>query len=845
MSSDAGARSPGKIEFIEFHRPGLEDGDYEIVITQDLRTTDGSKVPPTSFKAKKTFTVAGERFALNPADIHGVFPPEGSLGEHSNCLAHIILNRSTLPWEREAEEGKKDAPWLALLLFDDEEKPRSRILTLKQLQDQAENAKPGEGKFPRFTVETAQHLEDLLTVIDVRQSLLKSIMPEWEELKLLAHVRAGKDAEEDPTGEELAVVIGNRLPQKGKSSTVHLVSIENRFEGGEFNYQKAGKDDLIGLVSLKSWRFACEDEQKSFKRLLENLNSTEPVDQRGALRLSVDRLHPAARLLDQGYVLLPHYFRQGDKTASWYRGPLIPGEDPTEISLPVRAADELLRYDPELGMFDVSYAAAWELGRLLALQNKQFSTGLFRWKRAHVQQLAQTEQRLLHSHLSDHGKSVVAGAMPEELSDWLEGLSLLRGVPFNYLVPDEGMLPPESIRFFQVDGLWLECLLDGAFSIGRVTANDHKKDQALSDRGAAAKPFETVTGILLRSEVVRGWPGLLVDAYNDKDPLQLLRIERLSADVLICLFDGSFNVIDATRLIRSLMDQANPVSKHLAAKLAPEANLQLRRYLELIEALVRELNQVIAGPLLYDEDRFKNVELSPEFKQLIAERPAGPDLLRLNRALLQAAYADEIAEGSGAFAQADFKAPNDLARKLKEQKDPLANYLSRKFAIENRQRLDIANQSDQDLVATLVAELKRLIAGPSLYEAERFAQVPLSAEIKDLAVQNPQGKDLIHLNRTLLEAAYLSGIPNQRVEIHQKPETLHFGVDKPDRPNQDFYKKMRDSEGTESNQPTPIPWRSGPEFRVIKIKDLAGKSNSAQFALQMIEGVEKVVFGRG
>jgi hypothetical protein len=30
------------------------------------------------------------------------FPPDGSLGEHSNVLPHIILNRSTLPWERPA-----------------------------------------------------------------------------------------------------------------------------------------------------------------------------------------------------------------------------------------------------------------------------------------------------------------------------------------------------------------------------------------------------------------------------------------------------------------------------------------------------------------------------------------------------------------------------------------------------------------------------------------------------------------------------------------------------------------------------------------------------------------------
>ena len=50
-----------------------------------------------------------------------MFPPPGSLGEHSNVLPHIILKRSTLPWERQADPGDKNVPWLALLLFEEEE----------------------------------------------------------------------------------------------------------------------------------------------------------------------------------------------------------------------------------------------------------------------------------------------------------------------------------------------------------------------------------------------------------------------------------------------------------------------------------------------------------------------------------------------------------------------------------------------------------------------------------------------------------------------------------------------------------------------------------------------------
>jgi hypothetical protein len=66
--------------------------------------------------------VSGERVTLNPQDILAVFPPEGSLGDHSNVLPHLMLKRGTLPWERRADPSSDKAPWLILLLFEDGEK---------------------------------------------------------------------------------------------------------------------------------------------------------------------------------------------------------------------------------------------------------------------------------------------------------------------------------------------------------------------------------------------------------------------------------------------------------------------------------------------------------------------------------------------------------------------------------------------------------------------------------------------------------------------------------------------------------------------------------------------------
>lgn len=553
MSSEIEPK-PGSVTFQQFHQPTLAAGEYTITVEQAVKA---DKTDVTPFSETKLFTVAGERFELNPTDVLGVFPPEGNLGEHSNVLPHIILNRSTLPWERFAEvrssgatqtpsAGITNIPWLALLLFDDDQKPQPRTVKVGELKQTGT-------KFPNITPETGQRPEDLVTVIDVPQTVLEDIMPGAEELKLLAHVRLGLDTNGKPLGEELAIIIANRLPQKGKTSTVHLVSVEGRFrdDGGKyvFDYQPDVAGNVIRLVSLKNWSFACEDEKKDFKELLLALNATPTT-----LRLP-EGATSAEQLLARGYVLLPHYFREGDEIASWYHGPLVPGKvssplvpgdnETSQFVLPARSSDELVRYDPALAMFDVTYAAAWELGRLLALQDKDFSTGLYKWKREYAQQRARRKQALENPDLPY--QSAIDVLVPETIGAWFKRLRGLEGVPFNYLVPDERMLPSESIRFFHVDRAWLDCLADGAFSIGRVASSDFEADGSHGLKSPAVGLSPMLTGFLLRSEVVSGWPGLIVDGFADdggKKPVRMHRMDRLSTGVLLCIFWGEVSRVD-------------------------------------------------------------------------------------------------------------------------------------------------------------------------------------------------------------------------------------------------------------------------------------------------------------
>ena len=162
--------------------------------------------------------------------------------------------------------------------------------------------------------------------------------------------------------------------------------------------------------------------------------------------------------------------------------------------------------------------------------------------------------------------------LPVPLANWLSRLSLLHGVPFNYLVPDEKMLPPESIRFFYLDANWTSAVVDGAFSIGRNLTNDASNFSLNVDKAVQPGVMETVknhvpvhrsrlfgmpggdapaliTGFLLRSSVVLENPDLGVYAFPTNEPanaLDILRLEIMGpgSDTLICLVSGDAVRID-------------------------------------------------------------------------------------------------------------------------------------------------------------------------------------------------------------------------------------------------------------------------------------------------------------
>lgn len=505
----------GDTVLLQYHLPSLPNGPYHIAFTQTVTTDEpaaSTKIPTQTFTGSGDFAVAGARNALAPDEVYAVYPPQDALGDYADDLPHVMLNHSTLPWQETADPNRDDLPWLALLLFDETDLPIPKVVTVGELR------KPVAGVvFPPASLGDNQPDGDQVTVIDVHlRQLLPAQDSQRRDLALLAHVRRA------PDGTERAVIIGNRLPKAGAAHVAHLVSVRGRYRATGFDPGGAADDTPVRLISLMSWRFASTATAEDVGGMLRRI-----AGRRGVL---------ASPGSDHGYLPMSYQTPAGDQRNSRYRGPLVPAPATESATLPARSADDLVRSD------DVSFAAAWQLGRLLALHGKPFAAALYRWKRARARSRKSGDTQLPPA--------------PAVVTDWLNDMALSHGMPFNYLVPDEAMLPVESVRFFAVHSGWLACLLDGALSIGRVTPADLILDQTLAAdlrASAALTPWTAhvlgagdataLSGFLLRSDTVAGWPDLHVTATVGGSSVEPLHTEQLSQNTMMCLFQGEITAI--------------------------------------------------------------------------------------------------------------------------------------------------------------------------------------------------------------------------------------------------------------------------------------------------------------
>jgi hypothetical protein len=161
-------------------------------------------------------------------------------------------------------------------------------------------------------------------------------------------------------------------------------------------------DSVLRFPVLAYWSFTCDDggdfqflaERVQVRMLGHVVTGPEtpdgddagPDDSQPRIAPEPPPTRPLPLVTPTGHVRLDHLSREGEPSPAWFRGPLAPAAVPrAEAPAPgqppplAHHADQLRRVTPD-GQEDLGYAAAFEIGRLLALSQPGVAGALARWR---------------------------------------------------------------------------------------------------------------------------------------------------------------------------------------------------------------------------------------------------------------------------------------------------------------------------------------------------------------------------------------------------------------------------------------------------------------------------------
>jgi hypothetical protein len=392
----------GDLQIYDNYVPALEAGNWRIEVSHTL---DGIATGPLG--ATQEFVVSAPQFAVDPAAVLSRYPPDGSTGRFGQVLPHVVLQDAMLPWERKLTGSANAQPWLALLVLEEEE-----LIGATDNPTRVNSASVAEFMAiappilkPGLTQEDDVLGTDRCVYIELSTATFTALTPRLEELRYLAHCRQSNIADKAALGLDnglFSIVVSNRLPPEPttgatqpRKSIVHLVSMEG-LEPYLTDQPNFAGCTSVALLSLASWTFlTMADRQQDFRGLMEAIVAQEydgTSYQPEALWLRLPAPDPAidtstaagleaSQRVAAGYVPLQYQLRSGEQTFGWYRGPLTPAlPEPLAAPDAFLTADSALIYQPGFGMFDGSLAAAWEIGRALALSDRHFGQLLFEFR---------------------------------------------------------------------------------------------------------------------------------------------------------------------------------------------------------------------------------------------------------------------------------------------------------------------------------------------------------------------------------------------------------------------------------------------------------------------------------
>lgn len=467
-----------QVSFVQHYLTGLDAGGYKLQMQQKVLDSAGKQISGETYESSYKFAVTADRFAISqPANvIYTVFPADNASGEFANVLPHVVFSLKTFPWVRYPTSTLPYAPpapgtdtdgdvptWLWVMLLDEDDvadceksgltlglKPATckvadlfppAALSGGQSSTLANNYSYFTGAAGIEGLEPGENLDDAITTIDVPLALFWKIAPTVADLKQMAHGRvvslinqptvATTSAPGEPTG-TFSIVFGNRLPSNEKKTVAFLVSLEklepflpDAATGGAPSSNTFDGQRSLRLAVLNTWTFFTNGQPAHFVDQLLRLNGRviddpgKPAQPAANTNLRVtyagtNRMLQGA--FNMGYVPLNETLRTSGKTVSWYRGPLTPyAVGKTRINPPLVSPDAATLFDPSTGMFDTSYAAAWTIGRMIALQDSNFSSAYYNWKRGvHRELLMSLENHMLEQSF---GASLKLGSAARQVPE--------------------------------------------------------------------------------------------------------------------------------------------------------------------------------------------------------------------------------------------------------------------------------------------------------------------------------------------------------------------------------------------------------------------------------------------
>lgn len=514
---------------------GLSPGVWTIKLRQTVEKEHKSIITTNengtqySIVSEQKIIVEDPVFELRQDQVVQRTPLPKTQGAYTDVVPHWVFN------------GCIDAEkmGLCLLLIKEEELTDTGETTIAQYH---ERGNAPDVLTADIVCRSEEKKKQTFSYVRLSRTVFEALAPDRQELPFLSHYRQvyiGDKPEMDLDAQGIfTVVLGNRIPAYTEGVRtdyqVHVVALSSVYE----RMEREKKDwQWVELLSFDCWKFTVSGKKPdSFHDICRRLQE-EQVEWMFRLPALASEagMETVRRRLQKGYLPLLYHTRLGDEGLCWGRSACVPVQVELVPDFFAQSGDDVLCYDEDDGVFDVTYSLAFETGRTIAAQDDGFLDALFTLRQraqelmdgsfsrkiwsmeqgTAVQKLTtvlssikfeklteafylvkaeekvgpekrevpdenpedieayvKTKKELLYEQLQEETKSV---------AKWLAKLLLLYPVDAQTLILHESLLPKESIRFFFLDENWLKCLYDGAVSIGMYSSRQSLFNQLMRE----------------------------------------------------------------------------------------------------------------------------------------------------------------------------------------------------------------------------------------------------------------------------------------------------------------------------------------------------------------------------